>query len=1262
MSARRRPSLTELGFQKDGDGTYKFGEIVIPRLEDPLEKESDAVKSRLMITHLTVKNFKSYAGEQNIGPFDKNFTAVVGPNGSGKSNVIDALMFVFGQKAKNIRAKKINALIHKSSKYPNLTSSTVAVHFAIIEEIKEGEQMEYRIQKGSRFTLSRTVLIDSSSYYEMDGRRMQYKEVRNVLKKHHIDMDYTRFLIMQGEIESISLMKPKGLTENETGMLEYIEDIIGSNRLIEPIEHFKKLLLEKKAEEAEKLKILNLVGKEKQDLEKPKNDAVEYLRLDNRRILCENSILLCQRRDAQKDLENLLEKKRNFTEAVKTLKTEMEKLQASKQSFESELNGVVKQHDTVFKKCEELKEQFKQLEREDAANNEDGKHTKEKKQSLNKNLQKCQEELSKLTKQCTVFENETEELKKKKVKMEEEKVVEEKKAAEVMGSLKQETLMLQEKKDKIEIELKKLKENVYDIKSEMDLLQSELNICVSGSKKEKEKLSSLISNHKKTAENSKKEESVLKLEEEQIKQLQIEISSLQEQLKNSKEKELSFSQQLRDERMKYEEARSSQQSSQSSNSLLKGLLKEKNEGRLPGVYGRLGDLGAIDEKYDVAISTACGRLDNIVTDTISTAQKCVEFLKRHNLGYATFIALDQMKKWEPYTRQKISTPENVPRLFDLIRVKDTSLLPAFYFALGNTLVATDLEQATRIGLKGRERHRVVTLKGELIDLAGTMSGGGGRPSKGRMGQTVVECTFTNEDFSRMSASINDLTKKVSELKKLCLSLDEQISQKTSKISSLQHSVKKRRMNSKAYKEQVEMLASQIKEQEKKVDELSVDDDKVNELETKIKAKNKNYQKAVQEATDTEEQVSKLQDEILKISKGNFSKAKKTVDQLKKKCDEVTQAITKSTVNIRQSKAKIKKLETTIQNITDDIEATEKFLRDYKEKQETYTIKGTEINEQIKELKGELLVFQEKRSNLKKEIEEIHGKEHEMKREEIENRNKMKKYDASESEMKAIIRSINAKMGKLTLNVVEEDPTELPSLSEEDIAQLSLQSLTSELEILKVQLEEKTVDLSAIEEYKKKMKSYEEKMSDVQAVRQQIQIESQRYDELRRKRLDEFMRGFAIIAKKIKEIYQMLTLGGDAEVELVEQSDPFEGGIELSVRPPRKSWKLMRNLSGGEKTLSSLALVFALHDYRPTPFYVMDEIDAALDVRNVAIVGYFLKETTKNAQFIIVSLRNVMNELSDNLLGIYKINNCTKNISLSNVSKWCKKHERPEKDS
>ncbi|KAI6918325.1 hypothetical protein KC341_g17961, partial [Hortaea werneckii] len=135
------------------------------------------------------------------------------------------------------------------------------------------------------------------------------------------------------------------------------------------------------------------------------------------------------------------------------------------------------------------------------------------------------------------------------------------------------------------------------------------------------------------------------------------------------------------------------------------------------------------------------------------------------------------------------------------------------------------------------------------------------------------------------------------------------------------------------------------------------------------------------------------------------------------------------------------------------------------------------------------------------------------------------------------------------------------------------------------------------------------------------------------RLEGFMEGFSLISLRLKEMYQMITMGGNAELELVDSLDPFSEGILFSVMPPKKSWKNIGNLSGGEKTLSSLALVFALHHYKPTPLYVMDEIDAALDFRNVSIVAAYIKERTKNAQFIVISLRNNMFELASRLVGV-----------------------------
>ena len=138
-----------------------------------------------------------------------------------------------------------------------------------------------------------------------------------------------------------------------------------------------------------------------------------------------------------------------------------------------------------------------------------------------------------------------------------------------------------------------------------------------------------------------------------------------------------------------------------------------------------------------------------------------------------------------------------------------------------------------------------------------------------------------------------------------------------------------------------------------------------------------------------------------------------------------------------------------------------------------------------------------------------------------------------------------------------------------------------------------------------------------------------------------MEGFNIINSKLIEMYRLLTKGGDAELELADSLDPFNEGITFTVRPNRKCWKSMGNLSGGEKTLSSLSLIFALHHYKPSPLYVMDEIDAALDFRNVSVIAEYIKERTKDSQFMIISLRNQMFELANELIGIYKTFDITK---------------------
>lgn len=224
---------------------------------------------------------------------------------------------------------------------------------------------------------------------------------------------------------------------------------------------------------------------------------------------------------------------------------------------------------------------------------------------------------------------------------------------------------------------------------------------------------------------------------------------------------------------------------------------------------------------------------------------------------------------------------------------------------------------------------------------------------------------------------------------------------------------------------------------------------------------------------------------------------------------------------------------------------------------------------------------------------------------------------------------------------EQQTTELQRYTKDELTGMNKESLKAVIATLEEKVQNSSVDLSVIEDYRRRVAEHESRSADLATALTSRDNAKARLDSLRSARLTGFMEGFSTISLRLKEMYQMITMGGNAELELVDSLDPFSEGILFSVMPPKKSWKNISNLSGGEKTLSSLALVFALHHYKPTPLYVMDEIDAALDFRNVSdiensfeervtdiifqvsIVASYIKERTKNAQFIVISLRNNM---------------------------------------
>lgn len=230
-----------------------------------------APKPRLTIHKIVLINFKSYAGVVNIGPFHASFSAIVGPNGSGKSNTIDALLFVFGFKASKMRQGKLSELIHNSDQFQDLDFCSVEVHFREIIDldtpVPEGQPPLFDVVPGTELVVARTAYRNNTSKYTVNNRTSNYKDVTTLLKGKGIDLDHKRFLILQGEVESIALMKPKGATEHEDGLLEYLEDIIGTDRFKEPLEQANKEVEELNDQRTHAMNRVKVVEHEKAMLE-----------------------------------------------------------------------------------------------------------------------------------------------------------------------------------------------------------------------------------------------------------------------------------------------------------------------------------------------------------------------------------------------------------------------------------------------------------------------------------------------------------------------------------------------------------------------------------------------------------------------------------------------------------------------------------------------------------------------------------------------------------------------------------------------------------------------------------------------------------------------------------------------------------------------------------------------------------------------------------------------------------------------------------
>uniref|UniRef100_A0A914WBW6 Structural maintenance of chromosomes protein n=1 Tax=Plectus sambesii TaxID=2011161 RepID=A0A914WBW6_9BILA len=1280
----------------EGDAPIDLLSMKIPEKPEPIMRQ-DGSGQRLMITNITVDNFKSYYGRQILGPFHQNFTAIVGPNGSGKSNVIDSLVFVFGFRANRIRTKKLSGLIHSSAGHENLSSCTVEVHFQKIIDKPDGS---YEVIPNTAFVVSRSAFRSGSSEYRFNGKVKDFKEIAALLAGVGIDLVHNRFLILQGEVEQIALMKPKAEKEGDEGMLEYLEDIIGSSRLKAPIEKLHAHIEVLQEERSTQLARVKSAEKEKNDLEGPMKEVLSYLETENAIARLNNKLNQKEKQNASEQLkkvEVLMEEKATLIEKCEEDLVEVKKSQEARKEA---IKALEKEHQACLAEEEKAKAAFRELEQRDTKVRADMKRLKEKAAQLEVDIKKESKKLPELREK-------PERAMKEKLRLEEaiadaDAAIKENQAHvdENLEALADATAEPQQRKKKHEEALAGLVERENKSSSDLTIAQDEMQMLVNEEEKEQRKAKEIKDQLEDSEQKLEDSKTRLTAAKKRLTQVEEEVTTTEDEVKKLKTEEETLATSVHDKRVKFNEARSSHDQSQSRNNIVRALMEQKRLGKLPGVYGRLGDLGAIDATYDVAISTTCGQLENIVVDTIDTAQQCIEFIKRENLGRTTLIALDKQQHLVAKMKQAIRTPEDVPRLFDLIQVKDPDVLPAFYYALRDTLVVENISRATKISMPAGsdQRWRVVTLKGEVVDVSGTMTGGGQSQSRGRIGQRVAVDTAGNDkerEMAALGATLQQDEARLTELRQKKNDAQTKLARLTTEINGLRSTVEQLARDVKSTEQKIGLLKSRLAEQTEKAKATVTDKDMLKRSRANVEALEKERDEAAAAANAVRAKVAEVQAEIQAISDKLVGIFQKALDAARRTKANAEKEIAKELAAASNSKRLLDKAEKRIADLESDLkesqtayeEAREEFkgleneagpVLDQQHNAQQQTVdakcaldearaKRTDIDDreqqldkQLAEQRKELATIEQTKKSYLKHIETYNHKLSKLTLHNLQALLPLRQDKQADQSMEDSMMSggegeegegkVKKEKAKEQTEEEEEEEQEQQELMEderesagelrvyspEEMAAWDQERLIYRLTVLENRKSSiKTPNVSIVSDYKRKLEKYQKLVNELDAISSRRDKHRQLHDKLKKQRMNEFMEGFSMIGLALKEMYQMITLGGDASLDLVDSLDPFSEGVAFSVRPPKKSWKQITNLSGGEKTLSSLALVFALHSYKPTPLYVMDEIDAALDFRNVSIIAHYIKDRTKNAQFIIISLRNNMFELGNRLVGIYK---------------------------
>lgn len=1142
------------------------------------------------VLRLEAKGFKSFANKTEI-PFGEKFNCILGPNGSGKSNVLDSICFVLGKSsAKGLRAEKSANLIYNGGKSKNpAKEGMVAITFDNKDKI---------FGKGfDELTLSRTIRSNGSSIYKINEEVKTRAEVLDVLSKAKIDPDGYN-IILQGDIVRLIEMSPnerRGIIEEIAGISIYEEK---KERAMRELERVEQKLSEADIVLAERKTYLK-------ELKKERDQAAKFKELDEKLKRNKKTLVTNKLTKKNKELDSLKEKiTQNENELLKVTQ-KISELNTLREELKGEINAINKEVEQkgekeqvqIHKQVEKLKidlavkkQRIEDLDRE-------VKKVKERKEDLKKTNKELFDKIKLIEKERDETQKSIES-REKTIEQIEDKLAEFKKKHKMEDAIELDTRIAQIDKEAevIQEELAKLREEQQTLFREKDRIEIRIEQA-------DEQMDKVLGLEKANKEQIKD----LKTKKEQFAKTTKELSS-------ALAEDTSFGSQLTTARQKLHSRQEELAKLEAQNSTIKegvagGIAVQKilSQKNISGIHGTVAELGSVSEEYALALETAAGgRMMSVVVESDKVAAECIAFLRAGKHGVATFLPLNKIRSGQ----EKATPPKKagvIGSAVDLVSY-DKKFSKVFEYVFGGTVVVDKIETARAIGIGSL---RMVTLTGDIAETSGAMSGGFRARQKG--------IGFQQKEVTQ---KITELEKTIADLQKIVLNLEQ-----------------RRRDN--------EDLITRLRQVKGDLEGDIITLEKVLHLDSKDLDMNKDLKKDLEVE---QKQMETRVDEIMnRISTQNRSLAQLKMEKQKLR-DQMTQMRSPAVLaqlntfeekrnDLRQEiinyKAKLQANTSEIKNILGpESEKITNILKQHDKEIEEFSLEASELKGEVKEIELELKEKEAAEKKFFEQFKELFNRRNKLSEDIQKNENTTREQQDKKHNFEQRNNGFGLEIARLKAEIagLEEENKQYPGI--EVYTNKAEEDMLLEIKQCERMREDfGAVNMKALEIYETVEHEYEElvkKKDKLSEEREDVLVMINGIDD---KKKELFMKTYDVVSKNFETIFEMLSTKGKAHVELEDPKDPFNGGLSIKVKLTSKKFMDIRSLSGGEKTMTALAFLFAIQEYEPASFYILDEVDAALDKHNSEKLAKLIRAYCRNAQYIIISHNDGIIGEADNLFGV-----------------------------